>query len=275
VYSSVWRIVIAVLLSISAVTLFAILFRLSSSGAGPLNPLSLLRIASAGCVVPALAALLLRRLFSAALGVENESLVIRERHQTVEVPIRELESLEPWFLPVPAPGVNLRLSGGKRWRDGVEIAAPSRLIEALSGTGLPSLNQLRWHPSVVFAEAKQAFHRRSVGRWIAKFPLFALVPTLPLFRVHQVIAYGGAFGEYYQYGLKAYVSGFAVYWATLTVYLMVYGAILRAFVEALSFVSAHLTPAYASEVRRWSERAGAAFFFLGVPVLVILRFVPW
>jgi apolipoprotein N-acyltransferase len=250
VYSSVWRIVIAVLLSISAVTLFAILFRLSSSGAGPLNPLSL-------------------------LGVENESLVIRERHQTVEVPIRELESLEPWFLPVPAPGVNLRLSGGKRWRDGVEIAAPSRLIEALSGTGLPSLNQLRWHPSVVFAEAKQAFHRRSVGRWIAKFPLFALVPTLPLFRVHQVIAYGGAFGEYYQYGLKAYVSGFAVYWATLTVYLMVYGAILRAFVEALSFVSAHLTPAYASEVRRWSERAGAAFFFLGVPVLVILRFVPW
>lgn len=275
VYSNVWRVVIGASLSISAATLFAILFRLSSSDAGPLNPLSLLRIAAAGCVVPALAAVFLRRLFSAILEIGDGSLVIRQRHQTVEVPIAELAGLEPWFLPVPAPGVRLRLSSGKRWRDGVEIADPLPLIEALSGAGLPSPNLLREHPSVAFAEAKQAFHRKSAGRWIAKFPMFALLPTLPLFRVHQVIAYGGTFGEYYQYGLKAYVSGFAVYWATLTVYLLIYGAILRACVEALSFVAAHLAPSYAREVRRWSERGGAAFFFLGVPVLVILRFVPW
>ena len=44
-----------------------------------------------------------------------------------------------------------------------------------------------------------------------KYVVYSLVPALPLFRVHQWIAYGGSFGEYYAFGLKAYLLGFAVY----------------------------------------------------------------
>ena len=105
--------------------------------------------------------------------------------------------------------------------------------------------------------------------------LFALVPTLPLFRVHQIIAYGGAFGEYYQYGLNAYLAGFAIYWATLTIYLMVYAAALRVPVELLAVGSAALAPQHASGVRRVAQSAATVLYYVGVPAAVILRFVPW
>jgi hypothetical protein len=45
-----------------------------------------------------------------------------------------------------------------------------------------------------------------------KYVVYSLVPALPLFRVHQWIASGGTFGEYYAFGFKAYLLGFAVYW---------------------------------------------------------------
>jgi apolipoprotein N-acyltransferase len=108
-----------------------------------------------------------------------------------------------------------------------------------------------------------------------KFPVFALVPTLPLFRVHQLIAYGGVLGEYYQYGLEAYLLGFAIYWATLTIYLMLYAAALRAPVELLAMAVTALAPERASGARRVLERTAAILYYGGVPAMTALRFVPW
>ena len=42
---------------------------------------------------------------------------------------------------------------------------------------------------------------------LLKFVVYSLVPTVPVFRLHQFITYGGAFGEYYTFGLKAYLLG--------------------------------------------------------------------
>jgi apolipoprotein N-acyltransferase len=103
--------------------------------------------------------------------------------------------------------------------------------------------------------------------------LFALVPTLPLFRLHQWIAYGGTFGEYYTYGLEAYLLGFAIYWATLTIDLVLYAAALRVVAEAVALPATYLAPARAERVRRVVEVANRVFYYGGVPALLLRHFL--
>jgi apolipoprotein N-acyltransferase len=241
-----------------------------------LNPLELIGLVTGLCLLPGLAVLLLRWAFVGVLRIEADALVLEQRHRRTEIPIETIAAVEPWLLPLPGSGLWMRLRSGKRWSDGVEMEDPVELIDALAAAGgSPQLRGAARHPSLVYAHARSRSRRRSWYRPLLKFPVFALIPTLPLFRVHQLIAYGGAFGEYYQYGLNAYLAGFAIYWATLTIYLMVYAAALRVPVEMLAIGSAVLVPQNASGVRRVLERASAVLYYAGVPAAVVLRFLPW
>ena len=110
-------------------------------------------------------------------------------------------------------GAWVRLPSGRRLQYGLQLDDLRALVEAVvPGGGSHELAEALRTGTVAYAEATHA-----VGAWrwyhsAFKYVVYSLVPALPLFRVHQWIAYGGSFGEYYAFGLKAYLLGFAVYW---------------------------------------------------------------
>ena len=64
-----------------------------------------------------------------------------------------------------------------------------------------------------YRRALQAMPQGGLGHAGIKFGLFPLVLALPAFRLHQYIAYGGTFGEFYTFGLQAYLTTFLLWWA--------------------------------------------------------------
>jgi apolipoprotein N-acyltransferase len=94
---------------------------------------------------------------------------------------------------------------------------------------------------------------------------------VPVFRLHQIIAYGAAFGEYYTYGLKAYLLGFGLWWVSWSLNLVFVAAGARAVVEVVALVAAVAIPTYAAGTRRGLEAAQRLFYYVGIPAWLALR----
>ena len=272
VYPPPARIAAAVLTVISRVSPLVILALLVFFETRLTNQLRLTRTFASVCLAPAIAAWLLRNTFAATAAVENGTLVLRRRTQRIEIPCQAIDRVIPWLLPALGSGVWLRLQSGRRFRYGLELTDPVAFAEALADAGAPEhVRSGARHPAALYARAKNCTARR----WdhpLFKYVVFALVPTVPVFRLHQWIAYGGTFGEYYSYGLRAYLLGFAIYWATFTIYLVLYAAALRAATETIAWAAAYAAPSHATRVRRAAEIAHRILYYGGVPAL-LLRFL--
>ena len=72
----------------------------------------------------------------------------------------------------------------------------------------------------------------ALDRPLVKFGLFPLLLAIPAFRLHQHIAYGSTFGEYHTFGLQAYLTTFALWWAAWAIGVVLCAAALRAAIEA-------------------------------------------
>lgn len=237
------------------------------------NQLRLLRTFVGFCLVPGIGAWLLERVFAAKVLIENGTLVLLRRRQRVEVPCESIGGVMPWTVPLPAGGVWLRLKSGRRLEYGLRVADPIALGEELADAGAAAaVRELSANRLAIYTRSRNS----TAPRWYhlaLKFGLFALVPTLPLFRLHQWIAYGGTFGEYYTYGLQAYLLAFAIHWSTFTIYLVLYAAGLRAVVEVAALAGAWLVPARAAGVRRVAELIGRILYYGGVPLFLIRFFI--
>ncbi|TFV92662.1 apolipoprotein N-acyltransferase, partial [Oxalobacteraceae bacterium OM1] len=106
---------------------------------------------------------------------------------------------------------------------------------------------------------------------LTKFVLFPVVLAIPAFHLHQHITFGSGLGEYYAFGLKAYLSAFALWWASWAIAVMLSAAALRAAIEAGTLLTVLVRPLQATEVRRWLERLALAALYLGLPVWLIWR----
>lgn len=237
------------------------------------NQLRLTRVFAGVCLAPGVAAWLLERAFAVRLLIQNGQLIVERRRQRIEIPCDAIDRVVPWTVPLPSSGVWLRLRSGRRFRYGLQVADPIALIEALAQAG--AAEPARGAPEhwiATYARSKN----RAAPRWYhlaLKFVGFSLVPTLPLFRLHQWIAYGGTFGEYHTYGLQAYLLAFGIYWATFTVYVVLYAAALRAVAETVALAATWVTPARAASVRRVVEIADRCLYYGGVPLLLIRPFL--
>ena len=150
---------------------------------------------------------------------------------------------------------------------------PVAFIEALADGGAPEpVRHASQSPAALYARSRSRISSRWYHRVLA-FVVFALVPAVPLFRLHQWITYGGTFGEYYVYGWNAYLLGFAVYWGSACVNLVLYAAVLRALAEPIVWTVAHLAPARTERVRRVVEVADRILYYGGVPVLLMRIFL--
>lgn len=273
-----WRVARAALVVLSRASLLVIavmiLFPESWPGAPTLgNPLRLARVFTTWCLLPELAAWVIGRVFTGTCAVAHGTLVLERLHERVEIPCASVQHLAPWTVPLPGGGVSLRLGSGRWFHWGLQIADPPALAEALADGGAPDeVRRAARNPAAIYA--------RSTGLWrrwpdhpAFKFVAFALVPTIPVFRLHQWVAYGGTFGEYYTYGLRAYLLAFAIFWVSMIVHLVVFAAVVRAVLEPLVIGSAWAAPAATSGVRRAVEAVARLVFYGGVVAFLALLYL--
>jgi apolipoprotein N-acyltransferase len=212
--------------------------------------------------------------FAARASIEGGVLVLARGARRLELPVTDIAAIAPWRVPLPGPGVALRLASGERWHYGIALTNPTALARALAVAGGPPEPQDS-HPSreAAYAKARLSIRRGRLDHPLTKFILFPLVLALPAFRLHQHIAYGGSFGEYYTFGLKAYLTTLSLWWAAWAIGVVLTAAALRAAIEGGTLLAVLLRPTQAVELRRWLERVALALLYLGLPAWLLLHVV--
>ena len=231
------------------------------------NTLAQIRMFAAWFLVPEAAALGVLFLFSAKASLSNGSLVLTRGARRLEIAVTDIGALQSWALPLPAPGLWLQLACGQRWRYGLALADRNGLAVAIAAAGGPPVQKRTRAraPMQAYVQAGLAIHRSRLDHPFAKYVLLPLALAIPAFHLQQHIAYGGAFGEYYSFGLKAYLSAFMLWWAAWSIGVVLTEAILRAGIEVGTLLAALLRPGRAIVIRQGLQRVGHAALFLGLP----------
>ena len=230
-----------------------------------------LRTFAALFLIPEAAAWCVLRAFAARASIEQGALVLTRGARRLELALQEIVAVEPWRVPVPSAGAWLRLASGARWHSAIAHPDPARLAGALAAAGA-SLAPAHVPPQMAaYAQARLAVRRGRFDHPLAKFVLLPLLLAMPAFRLHQHIAYGSAFGEYHTYGLAAYLTTFAIWWAAWAIGVVLCAAALRTAIEVGTLLAVLLQPAHATATRRWLERLGLAALYLGVPAWLLFR----
>jgi hypothetical protein len=266
-HSRISRALVAALVAVSRTSLVGVALA-GAFGAGDLFlPPVLGPTLLAFVVGPALAAWLVERTAAARMTVRDDAVALRRADVHVELARDEIAGLVPWTVPLPGPGVSVALRAGRTLPYGFETADPAGPLTVLG----PSTATR--HPVVVWAHARAA---QPPWRWhhlLWKFVGFALAPAAVLFNAHQHIAYGGTLGQYYFEGLAPYLRTFAIFWATTTVYLILWASMWRALGEGVALAAAVVAPSHAARVRRSVEVACRLLYYAGAPALLAVRFL--
>jgi len=240
-----------------------------------INTLTQIWMFAALVLAPEAASWSIMRAFRAAIRIENNMLILEQRERRIEIPVKDIVALELWKFPLPTTGVYLKIHSGQRWANGIALSDAEGLVHALvSAGGSPTLTESLGGFASAYARVRHAVSRWRIDQFVFKFVLFPLVPALPAFRLHQVIAYGGTFGEYQTYGLKAYLVALVIWWASWAVGMMLFAAALRAVIEISTLVSLVLVPKSAIETRSWLQLVGRVLYFVGVPMWLLIRLWP-
>jgi len=270
-YGRAGRTVAAIFVLVSRLNLLLLLAALVIATDPPLLPFDVIQLFLVGAAVPAGIAWLIGRAAEADLEVDADQLVVQRRRQRIEVPSAAIVRVRAWRVPLPAPGLALRLRSGRTLPHGIALADPASLVAALAEIARVADVPATTHPLLAYARARAAYRRRWYHA-LGKFVLFALVPTAILFNAHQHISYGGLLGQYYLLGLGAYLRTFALYWTTITIYLVLYASAWRAVAEAVCLGTAAVAPSRAAGVRRLAETGSALGYYAGALVILALRF---
>jgi hypothetical protein len=67
---------------------------------------------------------------------------------------------------------------------------------------------------------------------------------------------------------------FVIYWSTVSIYLVLYASVWRGMAEGVNLLAAWSAGPRAAGVRRATEIACRVLYYGGVPVLLLLRYLP-
>jgi apolipoprotein N-acyltransferase len=239
------------------------------------NSLTQMGMFAALVLAPAAAAWAIMRAFSASIRIENTILVLQQRERRIEIPAKDIAMMEAWKLPLPMAGVNMKLVSNHKGSQSIAIADPSALLQALIRVGAPVALANNSNTFMTrYAHVRASVSRWRVDHFVVKFVLFPLVPAIPAFRLHQHIAFGGSFGEYYTYGLKAYLIAFLIWWASWAIGMVLFAALLRIVIEVGTLLSIAMRREQAVDARSWMELLGRLLYFVGIPAWLLIRFWP-
>ena len=235
------------------------------------NTLAQIRTFASVFFVPEVASWCVLFAFAARANLENGALVLTRGKWREEIALRDIVAVKPWQMPIPSFGAALWLGSGHRWHYGVVLANPVVFARTLgaAGSALESdTNASRW---TIYLQACVAMRRWRLDSPIVKFILLPFALAVPAFHLHQNIAYGSGFGEYYSYGLKAYLAAFGLWWAAWIIGVTLCAAVLRAVKEMTTLLTVLVCPEQVLFIRRWLERLGAMALYLGLPGWLLLR----
>jgi len=239
------------------------------------NTLAQIRTFVALFLVPEAAAWCVLRAFAAQARLVDGALVFASGARRLELPLADIAAMRPWRLPVPCAGIALQLADGRPWRYTLAVARPLAFARALAAAGgasiaaaAPAATRLS-----LYAQLRTPPHANRLGHPLLKFGLLPLLLAVPAFRLHQHIAYGGTFGEYLTFGLKAWLATFALWWAAWTIAVVLCATAVRAAIEAGTVAGVVLAPNRAVAARRDLERLGLAVLYLGLPGWLLMRIV--
>jgi apolipoprotein N-acyltransferase len=140
----------------------------------------------------------------------------------------------------------------------------------MEAAGGPPVRERAGGVMQAYVQAGLGVRRSRLDHPIAKYVLLPLALAIPAFHLQQHIAYGGVLGEYYSFGLKAYLTAFTLWWAAWSIGVVLSQALLRAAIEAGTLLAALLRPGRAVDIRRWLQAVGHAALFLGLPAWLLL-----
>ena len=270
-----WRFVIASLRVVSRGGVLWMALQALTNDGTPINPVAQVWTFVGLVLLPEAASWSLMRAFAAVLRIEDNTLVIEQPSRRLEIATSDIVDAHVWHVPLPTTGVQLHLRAGP-WRHAIVGIDPLRVIQRLRDAGAAGVRD-----SILDARAAHHGHalhsvrHRLLDHPLLKFGLFPLLPALPAFRLHQVIAYGGTFGEWQTYGVKAWLLALFVWWASWAVNLAMIAAGLRVLVEAGTLLPLALRAQKTTDVRRMLEIAARALFYIGVPLWLAMRLWPW
>jgi hypothetical protein len=201
-------------------------------------------------VAPWLIWLIVRGYCRATLAADGSTLHVRAQWGSRDVPRPAAGVARPWRLPLPEPGLQLPATNaplGFSWD-----AAP--LVGVATSDDAAALRRMRrlHHPAI-------------------KLVLVPTALTFVLFRLHQIITYGGPMGEARIFGLRRWLNtllGVTLYsFCTL----LVVAVALRSCIEIVALLTSRLPPPWAGRTRVALEAAGATLYYGGLLALVVLR----
>jgi len=234
------------------------------------NTLVQIRTFAVFFLAPEVAAACVLLAFAARASIEGGVLVLTRGARRLELAVQDIAAVEAWRLPIPAWGASLRLTSGAHWRYGIANVEPAAFAQALAAAGSgTTLVSPTW--ATTYTHAALAVRRGRLGRLWAKFVVLPFLLAIPAFRLHQHIAYGSGLGEYYAFGLGAYLKGFALWWAAWAIGVVLCAAVLRAAIEVGTLLAVQVRPGRVVNVRRWLERLGMGAVYLGLPAWLLLR----
>ena len=233
------------------------------------SPLAQIRLFSAAFLAPEIAAWLLLRAYRTRLSIDDGSLILRRGRQRMKLALADIGSLDPWYLPVPGRGLSVRLTAGLRWHYEIATEQVGQLISALTkaraATGLDAFQRPTPSTALAYTQVRLSSARSRFDHPVAKFAVLPLAAGLTAFQLHQHIAYGGTFGEYYTFGLQAYLVTLALWCGGWFIGIVLAAATLRALIEAGTLLALLLQPERAVAIRGALERAACATLFVGLP----------
>ena len=235
------------------------------------NALVQLRTFVALFVAPEAAAWCVLLAFRARASIADGAFVLTRGSQRLALPIRDIAALEPWRIPLPSPGLSLRRVSGELWPYGVAHGDAAGLARTLVAAGARPIDASATSPASRYAQARAAIRRGRLDAPLAKFVVLPLALAIPAFRLHQHIAFGSAFGEYYTFGLVAYLTTFALWWASWAIGMVLCAGALRAAIEVGTLLTVLVHPEFAVAARRCLERLGLGALYLGVPAWLTWR----
>jgi hypothetical protein len=254
-----WTATLAQLVAWSALTVLTILFGLHGEEALPPLPRDLFFLF--GVLLPLALQAALRWGAKARLTVGPDTLVLEQRATRFEIPRSTVSGVSASGFLLPEPTAELVLGSGRRFERALTLSEPVAALGSVSTKRL------------AFATARLRWHRVGALPLVFKYGVFPLLLTTVFFRAHQVITYGGPFGEYRVFGLRKYLVTFFHFEATTLLYLAVIAFVLRAVAEAVTLAAAQVAPGIASGFRRSAEIAVRFVYYVAVPALVLVRFL--
>ncbi len=231
-------------------------------------------------LAPLAASWCVRQAFAARLTLAAGHVVLMRGTHQIKLALSEISALEPWPIALPGPGCHLRLVDGTRWPHALAFSNQgqlSALIAALAqnGIGMHDIDQgadkvLGTRASVYLRARLACRFTRLDLPWI-KYLVLPFALAFPAYYLHQHIAYGSGFGEYFAFGAKAYAIGLGLWWSAWVIGVTLCGLLLRVLTEAGTLLTVLLLPACLPDARFWLERGTQVALYLGLPGWLLLR----